>query len=149
MCSHIGQSLAFYSEDSCVLCAGGDFELFCSVEAWYGDSCSECSLSETYGDYGNKVISISLEEFVWFYSDVAIEVTPWSATSARLAFCGDPDGLAFVNAGGDFDINDSFLWYGSGAPAFFSWVCNNLSCAAALRAGGDHLEKSAPSCDLA
>ena len=80
-----------------------------------------------------------------FYSDVAVEVTPWSAASARLAFCGDPDGLTFVNARRDFDINNSFLWYGSGASAFFAGVCNNLSGTVALWTGGDHLEESTTS----
>ena len=95
------------------------------------------------------VVSVALYEFVRFYYDIAIQVAPWSAVSAGLAFAGNSDSLAFVNAGWDFDIDDSFPGHGAGTPAFFAGVGNNLSCTSALCAGRYHLEEASSSGDLA
>jgi len=147
--SDIRQTLAFYSKDASVLGAWWDFQALCTVETWHVNSCPQSGLSKADGDNRNQIVSVALQEFVRFYSDVAIEVSSWSASSAGFALVGGSYTLSFVDARWDFDIDASFFGYFAGAFAFFAGACDDLPAASTLRTGRDHLEEAASSRDLA
>ena len=78
-------------------------------------------------------------------SDVTVEIAPRAPESAWFAFAGDSYPLSFVDAGRNFDIHGPSFRYFACPSAFFTGISDNLSGAAALMAGRDHLEKTASS----
>src|SRR5437762_3539687 len=75
--------------------------------------------------------------------DIAVQVAVSGVIFAGLAFADDANGLAFVDAGGDFYVDDTVLELAAAASAIGAEFAHDGAAAAAIGAGGDHAEHAA------
>ena len=84
-----------------------------------------------------------------FYPYVAIQIAPWAAISAWLAFIGNSDTLSFMYAGRNLNADDPFFGNSARTFALFAGFGDNFAFASTGWTGRNHLEEATTLGDLA
>ena len=87
-----------------------DRDFFFAFERRYFDVRAQRSLCETDGHAKHEVVVVACEQLVSINLNDDVQVAARRAVVTGFTFAGDANRLAFVNASGDLDVQQSFLW---------------------------------------
>lgn len=138
-----GEADVFERYDFAVLGTGRDAKIGFSEEGGCFDIRPERGLGERDRHLHDEVVFVAHEERMLFDADIDVEVATGAALVAGFALGTDADGLAVMNAGGDFHGDFAFFGGLAGAIAIGAWGFNGTALAEAMGASRNHLKHAA------
>src|ERR1700749_2298867 len=129
-------ALAAQAELTAGLRGFGDVHLCAAaVERRHFDAAAKCRLHERDRRAAIKIVSVALEDRVRRDRDEDVKIAGGSAVQFGLAFAGEADARAFLDAGRYVDGERTLLLHMALAFALLARIADDLSGTAALRAG--------------
>ena len=123
--------------------------ILCAVDARHGDRAAERGGGEAHRAFGDQGRALALEDRVPLHVDENVEVAAGGAANAALALAGDADAGAFVDPGGNVDVELAALDRPALAVAGRAGIGDGLARAEAGRAAALDDEEALLGADLA
>src|SRR5579871_281354 len=148
--AHHRHAFAAQAELPARLCPLGNIHLRApTVQCRHFERAAERRADERHRAPAIKIMTVALEDRMRRERDEDVEIARGSAIEARLAFAGEADARAFLDAGGDVDLERAFLLHLARAAAGFARRAHVTAGAAAIGAGAFDGEEALLGADLA
>src|SRR5690606_29677421 len=80
------------------------FQLDAAIKGGHLQFAAETGINNTDRHFAIEVAPFALKEFVILYRYLHVEIAAWPAVRSRFSFARQPDTVASIHAGGDFDV---------------------------------------------